>query len=299
MVEVELRELKYFKTVAEFGSMAKAASALHMTQPTLSRQIAQLERRLGHRLLRRSPRGTALTPAGEGLLAHVGIVFQQVDRIPEVLHTFAQTAVLIHLGLPQGMPHTWFERFRRSLAHRSPWVRLSLHEGTSQEQREWLQAGLLDLGLLHFSPPGSDGIMVLAQPFGCAVPADSELARRRSLTLRDLDGLRVMAHSTQENPGEELRLRTSADAAGAEIDWIFRRFSEHSSLIADSLDADGVLTVRESAVTHLPGWHWLPMDGSDTQSSIVRTWAVWRDRDLPGVEECLDAMRSPDQGVTP
>lgn len=287
---VELRHLEYFRTVAELGSIAKAATALHMTQPTLSRQIAQLERSLGHQLFRRSTRGAALTSAGEGLRAHIGTIFLQVDRIPEVLQAAARSERLVRLGLPPGLPHPWFEQVQRALKKSAPYVKLSLHEATTDEQRHLLQSGLIDIGLMHVEPPELHSALILTQRFGCAVPGGSPLADRRTLTLRDLEGLRVLAHSAQDNPGEEVRLRASAEAAEVRIGWVFRRFSEHSSLIAETSDAEVVLLGEASAQRHFPDWHWIPLDESDEVNAAVRTWAVWSDQDRPGVREYLKAV---------
>jgi Bacterial regulatory helix-turn-helix protein, lysR family len=68
VMDLDLRRLRYFVTVAEELSFVRAATLLHMTQPALSRQISALERDLGARLLERDRRGTALTPAGQQLL---------------------------------------------------------------------------------------------------------------------------------------------------------------------------------------------------------------------------------------
>ncbi|MFF4600944.1 LysR family transcriptional regulator [Amycolatopsis sp. NPDC001319] len=287
---VELRHLEYFRTVAELGSIAKAATALHMTQPTLSRQIAQLERTLGHQLFSRSARGAALTPAGEGLRAHVGAIFVQVDRIPEVLQAAERAERLVRLGIPPGLPHRWFETFRAALAESAPAVKLSLQEATTEEQRHLLPAGLVDLGLMRLEPPELHSALVLLQRFGCAVRDSSRLAERRTVTLRDLEGLRVLAHSAQDNPGEEVRLRAAAEAEDVHVTWLFRRFSEHSSLIAETSAADAVLLGETSARRHFPTWRWIPLDPSDAVNALVRTWAVWADEDRPGVRECLAAM---------
>ncbi|MEV0070877.1 MULTISPECIES: LysR family transcriptional regulator [unclassified Amycolatopsis] len=287
---VELRHLEYFRTVAELGSIAKAATALHMTQPTLSRQIAQLERNLGYRLFQRSARGAALTPAGEGLRAHVGAIFVQVDRIPEVLEAAERAERLVRLGIPPGLPHRWFEMFRGALAEAAPSVKLSLHEATTDEQRQLVLGGLVDIGLLHVDPPELHSSLVVLQRFGCAVRDSSRFEGRRTMTLRDLEGMRVLAHSAQDNPGEEVRLRASVEAEDVKITWLFRRFSEHSSLIAETAGADAVLVGETSARRHFPGWRWIPLDPADEVNALVRTWAVWVDLDRPGVRECLDAM---------
>ena len=69
-VDLELRVVRYFVAVAEHGHFGRAAAALHITQPSLSRQIRGLERQLGTTLLLRTPRGSELTDAGRAFLAH-------------------------------------------------------------------------------------------------------------------------------------------------------------------------------------------------------------------------------------
>jgi DNA-binding transcriptional LysR family regulator len=296
---IELRHLAYFRAVAEHGSIAKAAAALHMTQPTLSRQIAQLEREVGHRLLRRTSRGTSLTGAGEGLAEHVATIFVQVDRIPDVLASHEQAQRLVHLGIPPGIPELWFEGFRGALAAAAPHLRLRPHEATSEEQRQLLRRGLIDVGLLHLDPPELHAALVLAHSFGCAVRHPSKVAAGSSVTLEDLDGLRVMAHSSHESPGQEARLRAAAEIQGLHIVWLFRQFSEHAALIAETSDADVVLLGEPSARKYFPSWPWLPLNPSDSVNATVHTWAAWADQDLPHLEQILDAMRGASGGRLP
>ncbi|WP_190814406.1 LysR family transcriptional regulator [Saccharopolyspora pogona] len=238
---VELRHLVYFRTVAQLGSIAKAATALHMTQPTLSRQIAQLERTLGHQLLRRTSHGTSLTPAGESLRTHVGAILELTDRIPEVLHRAERGTRAIHIGMPPGVPREWFEALQTALRDARPDLRISLREATSEKQRVLLQQGVINIGLLHTEPRELQSVQVFSQRFGCAVREASRFGERRSVMLEDLAGLRVMAHSVQESPGKETRLRAAAEARGVQIDWAFRGYWEHAELVADSAEADVVL----------------------------------------------------------
>lgn len=287
---VELRHLVYFRTVAQLGSIAKAAGALHMTQPTLSRQITQLERTLGYQLLDRTSRGTSLTPAGEGLRKHVGTILDLTDRIPDVLRSAECGDRIVHIGIPPGLPHEWFEAFQTAMRETAPNVRISVREATSDEQRSLLQTAVIDVGLIHTEPRELQSVPVFIQRFGCAVRDPSLFADRRSVTLDDLGGLRVMAHSAQESPGEEARLRATAQAREARIDWTFRRFSEHGELVANSAQADAVLISASSSRRHFPDWRWIPLDRSDDVNSLVSTWAAWADPDLFDLAECLAAM---------
>src|SRR5271154_6379865 len=81
---MELRHLRYFVAVAEAGSMSVAAERmLHTSQPSLSRQIRDLEDEVGAQLLTRSARGIELTPAGRAFLGHARSVLSQVEAAGE------------------------------------------------------------------------------------------------------------------------------------------------------------------------------------------------------------------------
>jgi DNA-binding transcriptional LysR family regulator len=274
---VELRHLTYFSTVAELGSMSKAAAALHITQPSLSRQIADLERELRHRLFDRTSRGVVLTPAGAGLHSHLEVLFSQVERIPEILRTFSQQKQLIRIGLPPGLPHPWFLDVLRQAESAVPQANISLQEASSDEQRQMLRHGLLDLGLIHLNPPEFPSVRVLTQEIGVAVPQHSPLAGLASVRFAHLEGQRVMAHASGEIASEEARLRSAAVAAGVWTDWVFRGFSQHSELIAVSSRVDAALMTQASAVRQLPGWRWIPLRERDAsgQALAVETWAAW------------------------
>lgn len=273
---LELRQLDYFRAVAEFGSISRAAAALHLTQPTLSRQIAQLEKTLGHRLLRRTPRGTELTVVGEGLRTHLSSIFELVDRVPEVLQAASAGGHLVHLGVPSGVPDGWIEEYLAAVAAEAPEIRFAIVEATSEEQRRMLNNGLLDVSLMHTEPPELHAELLFRQRLGCVFRADVLPAGRTEIDVTDLACLRVMAHSSK---GEEISLRTAAAASGTEVGWLFRAFSEHSELIAKSSHVDAVLIGRASARKWFPGWTWLPL-AAHRPEHWMRTWVAWANTDM-------------------
>ena len=291
---MELRHLVYFGKVAELGSFSKAAAVLHMTQPSLSRQIVALERELGYPLLTRTSRGVVPTSAGIGLQRHLEVVFAQVERVPEVVRTGDQGKELIRIGLPPGLPDAWALALFASVEDLLPSVRLSLYEATTDEQRQLLQNSLIDLGLIHLAAPELRSVEVFAQRIGVAVPHDSPLAHQPEANLTQLDELQVLAHAAGEINVEESRLRSALVAAGVHTDWVFRRFSEYSELIAITSGVDAVFLTEASAARHLPGWKWVPISGAgvDGLDLRIRTWAAWREPSRPYVTEVVDIMKT-------
>src|SRR6478752_9291833 len=90
---MELRHLRYFVSVAEVGNLTMAAKQkLHTTQPSLSRQIRDLEEEVGAQLLTRSARGIQLTPAGRTFLEHARLVLSQVEAAADAARRVAHPA---------------------------------------------------------------------------------------------------------------------------------------------------------------------------------------------------------------
>src|SRR5947207_3226573 len=106
---MELRHLRYFVAVAEAGSLTVAAERqLHTSQPSLSRQIRDLENQVGAQLLRRSARGIELTPAGRAFLDHARLVLSQVEAAAEAARRVAHPAKpCFVMGFLTGQELTW------------------------------------------------------------------------------------------------------------------------------------------------------------------------------------------------
>ncbi len=284
---LELRQLGYFRAVADYGSIARAAVALHITQPTLSRQIAQLEKTLGYPLFRRTARGTELTAVGEALREYLLSVFELVERIPEVLQATSAGGHLVRLGVPSGIPLGWVERCLATVETAAPEVRFAIIESTSEEQRSMLLAGLLDLAMVHVEPPELHAEPLFRQRLGCAYRTDTFPRERTEIDVTDLAGLRVMAHSTK---GEEVSLRAAAAATGTEVDWLFRAFSEYSELIAKSSNVDAVLIGSASAKKWFPLWPWIPLDAAHP-GHWMTTWAAWSHSETKYGDLLLDCLK--------
>lgn len=291
--------MAYFRKVVELRSFSNAATALHMTQPALSRQIKLLERDVNHILFDRTTRGVEPTAAARALYRHLEGVFAQLERIPEIVRTGSKEQELIRVGIPRGLPPAWGEGLLRLLEERAPQTFLSLHEGTTEEQRHLLQTGGLEVGLIHMDAPELRCELLLVQQMGVSVPPESPLSGLQEVTLRQLDGLRVMAHAVGEIEIDETRFRAAALAAEADVEWLFRRFSEHSALIARASRAEAVLSTRISAARQFSDWIWMPL-AVDTDEGIgldIGTWAAVLPPVTPAVRSLVALMAEHSQGL--
>jgi LysR family nitrogen assimilation transcriptional regulator len=97
---VQFRQLRYFVAVVEAGSISRAAATVHVAQPALSQQIADLEERIGVQLLLRTPRGVKATSAGETLFREASLILHRMDKLPGMLKSaIGETQGTVRLGI--------------------------------------------------------------------------------------------------------------------------------------------------------------------------------------------------------
>ena len=146
---MELRTLRYFLAVCEHGSMSRAAEALHVTQPALSRQIAQLERELGCTLLERRSRSVAPTEQGLYLQRRAEEIVGLADRTEtDFSHGEDIVAGDIHIGAGESEGIRVLAQQMHAFRKRYPGVRFHLHSATANELVDRLERGLDDLSVL-------------------------------------------------------------------------------------------------------------------------------------------------------
>ncbi|MGI8778613.1 MAG: LysR family transcriptional regulator [Solirubrobacteraceae bacterium] len=186
---LETRQARYFVAVAEELHFGRAAARLGIAQPPLSAAIKRLETQLGARLLERTSRDVALTPAGEALLEEARALLAQADRAARAATRAAQgqrgqlsvgsVASAFHDLLPAALP-----RFRA----RHPDVRLTLHEVDTAPAVRQLHDRRLDLALIRLDrdQPGLCVTPLHRDPLVAALPTAHPLARRKVVRLREL-----------------------------------------------------------------------------------------------------------------
>jgi LysR family transcriptional regulator, nitrogen assimilation regulatory protein len=147
---MDLKQLEYFVRVAELGSFTRAAIALNIAQPALSRQVRLLEVELRQTLLSRNGRGATPTEAGQMLLEHGRGILHQVARAREELaRARGGLAGRVALGLPPSVARVLTVPLTRAFRAQLPQAQLSISEGLSTAMQEGLLSGRLDIAMLY------------------------------------------------------------------------------------------------------------------------------------------------------
>jgi len=146
---VQFRQLRYFVAVVEAGSISRAATTVHVAQPALSQQIADLEERIGVQLLLRTPRGVKATSAGETLFREASLILHRMDKLPGMLKSaIGDTQGTVRLGIVASLAGPLVgvivEHFRSEL----PQVKLICSDGDSGSLVARVQSHALDLALV-------------------------------------------------------------------------------------------------------------------------------------------------------
>src|SRR5205823_545685 len=203
---MELRHLRYFVAVAENLNFTRAAAKLHLSQPSLTRQIHNLEEEIGVLLLNRSRNQVALTEEGRAFLVDARRILalatesiQAVQRLSRGETGQLNIAYLSNFNV-ELLPET-LRAFRRSFPH----VALNLFDMTPAEQFRALEARKIDLGFVGLRPPAATRDLqweVIARHTTVVVlPLKHPLARKRQVSLGDLKTMFFVGMSEKTHPG--------------------------------------------------------------------------------------------------
>jgi LysR family hca operon transcriptional activator len=189
---MELRHLRYFIAVAEEGSLTVAAEKrLHTSQPSLSRQIRDLEYQLGVQLLIRSARGVELTDAGRAFLDHARLALAQVDAAREAARRAARpTKPVFAVGFLSGQEVIWLAEATRALAGDLQNIEMTVSSEHSPDLAEGLSVGRLDIAFMRAEPgqPALEYVTVAREPFVVVMPSDHRLAAHKKVDVHELAG---------------------------------------------------------------------------------------------------------------
>lgn len=194
---MEIRVLKYFLTVAREGSITGAANSLHLTQPTLSRQLQDLEKELGQQLLIRGKYRISLTPEGMLLRKRAQEIVDMAEKTEAEFRSISDIiGGDIYIGCGETDSMKLIAEVMKEMQEEYPEIKFHIHSGNAEDVTEKLDKGLLDFGILiqpidlskydHISIPQKD-------VWGVVMRTDSPLAKKQSIELEDLKNVPLIA----------------------------------------------------------------------------------------------------------
>jgi DNA-binding transcriptional LysR family regulator len=210
---VELRQLRYFATLAETLHFGRAAALLHISQPGLSQQIRRLEQELGVVLVERG-RQTTLTSAGAALATSVGPLLAHADQVrAHVRQTASEVAGTLTLMLTRSAPtpltHDLLERFRA----RHPEVDIQIETAWTSHNVGMVRSGSADAALVQLpllDDVGLEVVELTSAPLSVILPSAHPLARKRKVKLEDLRQEPYIGWPREQAPGGWDRLMALA-----------------------------------------------------------------------------------------
>lgn len=187
---MEIRVLRYFLTVAREGSITRAANFLHLTQPTLSRQLQDLEKELGQKLFIRGSHNISLTPEGMILRKRAEEIVDMVDKTESVFRSISDTVSGdVYIGGGETESMKYIAEVVKNMQDEYPAIKYHLYSGNAEDVTERLDKGLLDFGIL-IQPTDLSKYEYITLPskdvWGVLMKKDSALALKKEIKLDDL-----------------------------------------------------------------------------------------------------------------
>ena len=218
---MEFRVLRYFLTVAREGSITAAANSLHLTQPTLSRQLQDLEKELGQKLLVRGKYKVSLTPEGMMLRKRAEEIVDMVEKTEAEFQSIRDiVGGDIYIGCGETDSMKYIAEVMKELQSQYPDIKFHIYSGNAEDVTEKLDKGLLDFGVLiqpidlskydNITLPDKDVWGVIARN-------DSPIAGKNNVSLNDLTGVPLIA-------SRQMSKKYSADSGF--LDWFGEEFEK-------------------------------------------------------------------------
>jgi len=187
---MEIRVLKYFLATAREGSITNAANSLHLTQPTLSKQLKELEIELGQKLFKRGQHSITLTPEGIILRKRAEEIIEMVEKTQNEFSTLKDTiSGDIYIGCGETESMRQIAKIFQEIHLEYPKIKYHVNSGNADDITERLDKGLLDFGLL-IAPIDLSKYEYIKLPtsdvWGVIMRKDDKLANKEFLTLDDI-----------------------------------------------------------------------------------------------------------------
>lgn len=269
---MELRVLRYYLTVAREENITRAAEILHITQPTLSRQMAELEDELNTKLFERTNRKIVLTEAGMLLRRRAEELVSLAEKTElEFKNSGEELTGLISIG--SGVSAVVSENLPdliQTYSNRYPHVRFELHTGTAAVIKDQLDKGLLDVGIL-MEPVEVEKYDFIRLPkkdvWGVLMPEDDPLAQKNNITSADLRNLPLIA--SWRIVEREAKAWFGGDMDHLNVICTYDLIDNAALLVERRL---GYAFVIEGALKHFPSLVFRPLFPEISNTSVL----VWK-----------------------
>lgn len=213
----ELRLIRYFVAVAREENVTRAAELLHISQPSLSAAIKQLEGLLGVELLTRRGRRIAITPAGELLFQRGTQLLAQADSVAEEVRSHGSASGRLYLGLSPTARYGVAPTLLAECTAQVPAVMIYTSEGTTGDLLRGVLSGRFDLAITFCaerSLPGLRMTLLREEPAVVHLPRGHRLADRPRLSLADLAEETILVASSRDSAGFSTRVLDAFAGAG-------------------------------------------------------------------------------------
>lgn len=303
-MDVDTRLLRSFVAVAEEGNLTRAADRLFVSQPALTKQIKQLETRLGVPLFTRSRAGMALTEAGRALAERVPALLADWDQVlRETKSAAGRAARVLRIGFMASAANEATQQIISAFTQRRPDWRVEMRQAAWSNPSAGLTTGDADVALLRLPLPGQDALRVellFTEPRWVALPAAHPFATRDVIPFSDLWDEPFVAAPPESGWWRDTWLATDErDGHPVRIGAVTEQPDDWLSAIANGY---GIALAPESAARFYarPGVTYRPVSGV-SPSQVGVAWAPADDTD-PVIQDfvrcCLDT-RPPDATEPP
>lgn len=250
---MELRLLKYFWTIAEEETISRAAEVLHVTQPTLSRQLKELEEELGTELFVRENRKMVLTAAGRFLKSRAEEILVLTEQTTQEFENQRKQLFSgnLSIGCVEADNSDTLAMMLEELVSDYPQVHFHIHSGTSDDITDRLEKGLVDLAIL-LEPIATEKYEKIILPrkerWGLLVSKESFLAQKERLVKEDLTGVPLLISrrpEVQEMVAGWLGTDNSELSIVGTFNLIFNVFALVENRVGSAVTIEGAIVNNE------------------------------------------------------
>jgi DNA-binding transcriptional LysR family regulator len=293
---MNFRQLRYFCEVADSGTLARAAERLFVAPTAISMQIAQLEEGLGGMLFDRTARPMKLTPLGLFFLPRARELLANGQRLEEETRDVASgKSGWLGIGFVRSLLNSRLPSALHAFRQAHPEVKLELVEMLSEHQPAQLRSGRIHLGLSRFAlapEPVAElrHTPLFEDPFVVALSAQHPLARRRRLTVVDLDGLPLISYPKDPHSGFAQRVLAALLAAGAQPRVDHEAIEIHTALALVAAGLGYAIVGASVAERGQRDVVFLPIPALKTRTVVMAVTRVGEDNPL--VDRMLALLQS-------